>query len=67
MLIFSIKTNSYDKEHSFFVIHYKVAESIRRLRDEDSVSGLSEENTGQPPTPSSTPGPVGAHQVPIQF
>ena len=40
-----------------------MAESIRRLRDEDSVSAQSEENSGQPPTPSSTPGPANVHQV----
>ncbi len=38
----------------------QVAAGIQRLREESGASALSETSTGQPPTPSTTPGPGSA-------
>ena len=52
--------------------YFQVAEGIRRLREEVAFASTSGASTGQPPTPSTTPGPayyahaLAAAQPPLQ-
>ena len=53
-------------------MYFQVAEGIRRLREEVAFASTSGASTGQPPTPSTTPGPayyahaLAAAQPPLQ-
>ena len=49
----------------FFHFTSQVAEGIRRLREEVAFASTSGASTGQPPTPSTTPGPYYAAAVAV--
>ena len=51
--------------YTYFHPTSQVAEGIRRLREEVAFAGTSGASTGQPPTPSTTPGPYYAAAVAV--